>query len=208
MDLIQLVIFEGCDGTGKTSLATRLANKIGADYVHCGPYKGLSRSELIAEYFNIISPVLAGSHSVVMDRSWISEVIYGIVLRGGLNRVAGNGFKALQKASKTVRATYILCDAEYELVKSTYSARKAAELAPNYSALHNIWAKYHHISLGKRVTREGSAFADFNILVDRCLTGFSATMPSLWRTLPDDENAKYVYHMLEKVIGESNAERS
>jgi hypothetical protein len=64
-------VLEGCDGTGKTSLATTLAAQHGYSVVHSG--RTPDDVDLLARYRSI----LAIPGKIVLDRSFISELVYG-----------------------------------------------------------------------------------------------------------------------------------
>jgi thymidylate kinase len=66
-----LVVLEGCDGTGKTTLAADLAARHGYTVVHSGPPDG--HVDLAARYRETLS--MPGK--VALDRSFISELVYG-----------------------------------------------------------------------------------------------------------------------------------
>lgn len=61
------IIIEGCDGTGKTTLAKLLANKYGLDICHC-------TAEDPADY-NFYSQTLR-KENVIWDRHTLGELIY------------------------------------------------------------------------------------------------------------------------------------
>ena len=67
----EVVVLEGCDGTGKTSLATTLAAQHGYSMVHSG--RTPDDVDLLARYRSI----LAIPGKIVLDRSFISELVYG-----------------------------------------------------------------------------------------------------------------------------------
>lgn len=77
-----LIVIEGPDGAGKTTLAEMIVNKTHGVYLHGtyteDPYQhhlGLLKAAVTA---------LDAGETVVMDRHWISECIYGQVMRGGV----------------------------------------------------------------------------------------------------------------------------
>jgi thymidylate kinase len=66
-----VVVLEGCDGTGKTSLATALARGYDFRVVHSS--RTPDRTDLTDRYSNLI----AEPGNIVLDRSFISELVYG-----------------------------------------------------------------------------------------------------------------------------------
>ena len=98
----KLTIFEGCDGSGKTTAAREFAEQTGAKYVHFHNLprikKGLGRM-----YVEAMLPALLGYQEVVFDRSWLSETPYGEAFREG--RDAGTVGDALWRVSRAVRTS-------------------------------------------------------------------------------------------------------
>jgi len=73
----EVVILEGCDGTGKTTLAAALATAHGYTVMHSD--RTPPGVDLAARYRSI----LAIPGKLVLDRSFISELVYGPVSHGG-----------------------------------------------------------------------------------------------------------------------------
>lgn len=71
-----LIVLDGCDGAGKTTLAAALANRHG----HCIVHATLSPAgtDLLAKYHAI----LARPGPLVLDRSFVSELVHGPLDRG------------------------------------------------------------------------------------------------------------------------------
>jgi thymidylate kinase len=71
-----VIVLEGCDGTGKTTLATALATQHNYALVHSG--RTPDGADLIGRY----QAILARPGPLVLDRSFISELAYGPLLHG------------------------------------------------------------------------------------------------------------------------------
>jgi thymidylate kinase len=67
----EVIVLEGCDGTGKTTLASTLATRHGYAVVHSD--RTPDDVDLVARYRSI----LAIPGKIVLDRSFISELVYG-----------------------------------------------------------------------------------------------------------------------------------
>jgi thymidylate kinase len=76
----QLVAFEGCDGTGKSTLASLLAARHGYTVVRS------SRPDDGADLVGTYRAALSQPGNVVLDRSFITELVYG-PLRTGRSRL-------------------------------------------------------------------------------------------------------------------------
>jgi predicted ATPase len=64
-----LIILEGCDGAGKTTLAAALAERRGYAIVHAGLTP--EGADLFAKY----RAILARPGPLVLDRSFVSELV-------------------------------------------------------------------------------------------------------------------------------------
>lgn len=67
----EVVVLEGCNGTGKTTVATALASRHGYEVVHSGR---TSEGTDLAERYQVL---LATPGKIILDRSFISELVYG-----------------------------------------------------------------------------------------------------------------------------------
>lgn len=72
----EVIVLEGCDGTGKTTLANTLATRHRYVVVHSG--RTPDDVDLVARYRSI----LAIPGKIVLDRSFISELVYGPLQHG------------------------------------------------------------------------------------------------------------------------------
>lgn len=73
-----LVIWiEGCDNTGKTTLAKKLAEAFNLDYTHCAKPK---TDNPFLEYSDMIDSIQKNS---VFDRGYLGEFVYSNLWRGG-----------------------------------------------------------------------------------------------------------------------------
>jgi thymidylate kinase len=70
----EVIVLDGCDGTGKSTLATALATYHGYDLIHSA--RTPDGTDIIRRYRSI----LAQAGQLVLDRSFISELVYGPLL--------------------------------------------------------------------------------------------------------------------------------
>jgi thymidylate kinase len=94
-----LIVLDGCDGAGKTTLAAELANRHGHAIVHATLTP--AGTDLFAKY----QAMLAHPGPVVLDRSFVSELVYGPVDRGYSRLTFG---QAARLAAATARRGGIL----------------------------------------------------------------------------------------------------
>ena len=79
-----IIVVEGPDNSGKTTLSTRLAKDLGAIYLktHVRPVT----NAVLREYVRMTREFAISFNVLILDRHHaISEVIYGPILRGGHN---------------------------------------------------------------------------------------------------------------------------
>jgi thymidylate kinase len=72
----EVVVLEGCDGTGKTTLATTLVFQHGYTVIHSS--RTPDEIDLLTWYRSILST----PGKIALDRSFISELVYGPLQRG------------------------------------------------------------------------------------------------------------------------------
>jgi hypothetical protein len=75
-----VIVFEGCDGTGKSSLATLLGTRYGYTIIRSG------RLDDGADLADRYRAVLEQPGTLALDRSFITELVYG-PLRNGRSRL-------------------------------------------------------------------------------------------------------------------------
>lgn len=73
-----IIIIEGPDGSGKTSLANRLSRQTGYKIIHrTQPKTEEDKAIMMDEYFRVIR----SRENMIFDRCWYSEMVYGPVMR-------------------------------------------------------------------------------------------------------------------------------
>ena len=99
-----IVVIEGADAAGKTTLARYLVDHHGARYLHLGYHADIWRWQVAALRRAVD---LADRHLVVLDRHWPSEIAYGTTFRGRSSfAVVG---RCLDRVLLKHAAVYILC---------------------------------------------------------------------------------------------------
>lgn len=77
-----LIVIDGCDGTGKTTLAEAICNRFDGIYMH-NTYRWPKKMPLYHTASLHRALKLSRERLVVIDRLWMSEAIYAGVYRGG-----------------------------------------------------------------------------------------------------------------------------
>ena len=73
-----ILIIEGADGSGKTTLANTLRMITGYPVIH-NKYEKDKMDQMKGEYLQMIR----NNKNLILDRCWYSELCYGPVMRGG-----------------------------------------------------------------------------------------------------------------------------
>lgn len=140
----RVTIFEGPDGSGKTTAAERFAKATGARLVHCGPLPRVTHRTLGRYYLEAMAPALDGYQDVVLDRSWLSEPVYGQAFRGGQDRLGPAGRRLLERIAMRCSARVVLCRPRYEVCAETWAKRHGAgqEYLEREAQLQEVYRLY------------------------------------------------------------------
>jgi thymidylate kinase len=114
-----IYIVEGCDGTGKTTIARKLCHKHNLRYIHFGAPRS---QDDIDTAFTKYCELLLYYDNFVMDRSWYSDLIYGEIMRGnkGLTKLEVHILEALADRK---HAEILYCTAALEIVQKRLDTR-------------------------------------------------------------------------------------
>lgn len=77
-----IIVFEGPDGAGKTTLALALKKHIGARYIHL-TYRFRNKMDVYHYAAIRLAAHLSQHQPVIIDRWWPSEILYAEAYRGG-----------------------------------------------------------------------------------------------------------------------------
>ena len=79
-----IILLEGSDGTGKTTLAKAICKKLNAHYIHATyRFKDKMFTYHTALLNRAVKLIIKTNRPVVIDRLWASEAVYAEVFRGG-----------------------------------------------------------------------------------------------------------------------------
>lgn len=143
-----LIIIEGPDASGKTSLARSLAGLRFMEVHHHGPYPkvgDVSRRYLdsIRRSRGLKSPVLP--QGVVMDRSWYSEPIYGRVKRAGQDRV-GIMRRVLEREALGAGGVLVLSRASFAWTLEKWRTTREEQYVQEAETHQQVWHEYQRLS--------------------------------------------------------------
>lgn len=137
----KLTIFEGPDGGGKSTAAQKFAEQTGAHYVHFGPLPGVTKG-LGRMYVEAMMPALMGYTDVVFDRSWLSELPYGVAFRLGANRLGVPGRRMLERLAMRCETIVVNCRPAWDVVRANYLSRKHIEMLEDDQQLRQVYDIY------------------------------------------------------------------
>jgi thymidylate kinase len=116
------IILEGCDGTGKTTLAKKLQERYGIDYVHVNRQDPTSY-----EFYN----QTLSKTDVIWDRHFIGEMIYPTVFKRKPNLRMADFESLLTKARQEKVVILILTAGEEQLIASSKKRPEYEEVVKN-----------------------------------------------------------------------------
>lgn len=195
----RLSIFEGPDGSGKSTAAKRYAETTGAKYVHFPALSGIT-SGLARMYVEAMLPAVLGYQDVVLDRCWLSEGPYGAVFREGQDRLGGATVRMLERLALRCKTALIMCNPGLEAVMASFKRRKGAEMLANTSQLCEVYQLYTQVvSALPRTDFDFNKDSIIDVLQDR-LFPTSTPHPLAWQTAGS-------YYAKTIVVGEGFAAR-
>ena len=129
----RLIIFEGIDGVGKTTVIKKLS-KLGIKTEHFDYNK--TESNLNSYYEKILNEDI--NSRIAFDRSFISERVYGKVLRGE-SRITDNQNIALLKKIKKHNGILVYLFLKKEKGLKRLEAKDKEIISENYDELHKAY---------------------------------------------------------------------
>lgn len=144
MDKARLIIFEGADGAGKSSLINKISSVEPNNYIvsHNGVYK--DREEAFMVYNAQLS--IPPDSQLILDRSYISELIYGNLIRGEDNSLCIDKVNKLEEKIKIYfRPLVILCNPPINTILSNWEGRIDDEYVKYKDKIELIYNEYQLI---------------------------------------------------------------
>ena len=139
-----IIILEGPDGAGKSTLAKALYNVLSLEddttIVHHGPYRGVEGDELAKMYFGSMLPAISYNKHVILDRSWYSEPIYADVYRKTESRISVAARRMLERCALSKGAVVIYCRPPSEKCHEAFGQRD--EYLDSNAQLKEVIDKY------------------------------------------------------------------
>lgn len=137
------IILEGCDGTGKTTLAKVLADRYSLDICHC-----TSNDPADFDFYK----QTARKENVVWDRHTIGELIYPTIFNRKM-QISPEDARIVLGIAREHNGKVIVLTAEDEIIRQRLSARKVSEdprIMENISYINEqfkFFAEYFNVHL-------------------------------------------------------------
>lgn len=117
-----VIILEGPDGSGKSTLAKLLVEQYHYGYIHNGLYANEDSEQLLNIYTNQILGALDMAKDIVIDRSFLSEHVYGPVMRA-CDRLE-MGRTLLTRLTRARDVTEVICLPSWVTVRENWTEKR------------------------------------------------------------------------------------
>jgi thymidylate kinase len=159
----KIIVLDGSDGTGKSTLARNLANKTKGHILHCS----YDKSWDFVRYFEaIMDSAVKLSHwqTVIVDRWVPSGQVYDIVFRGGIKE----DYDSIIDLYKEVDITWVYCKNEFAIENHLRNAKKRDEMYDDMTEVVKEFDKYIKNSKLSWITYDFNEL-DVNNIIERIL---------------------------------------
>lgn len=117
----RVILIEGTEATGKSSLARRIADQYDTTALHFGPPKTKTWEE---EYLlPVVTSLAIVGAPVVLDRGWISEAVWCSILGDLRTPVWDDKGETLMNVMRVLGVQYIHCTATPQQILQTLDER-------------------------------------------------------------------------------------
>lgn len=137
----KVVILEGPDGGGKTTLARRLVEEHGFIYKHEGPPP--AGVDLMEYYKTSLYTAIKDYRNTVFDRHYLGETVYGPIARG-VDRVGREGLKLFERLhdSRDVRQWICLPELGASMRNYSVKTKEKDDYLKNTLKFQDVWQNY------------------------------------------------------------------
>lgn len=162
----RVIILEGPDGTGKSTLAAQLATLTGFRSEHLiAPVD----EEPIDTCYRYLDEVRTTNTGIVFDRFHLSEYVYGPIARG-VNTMEFTGKVLERELWLTTRPVVVMCLPPYEVAQENWAKRNAArgEMIKSASMYDAVYHAFENIrttlpTIQYDYTRESAVDVQFRL---------------------------------------------
>jgi hypothetical protein len=167
----RVIVLEGPDCCGKSTLASTLVTEHGFQLIHLGPPK---YEDVFTVYTDLLMHALSLDQPVVFDRLHIGETIYGPMLRQK-DLLGDMGVRLLHRVFAARDVKMIYCIAGWRHVEKTYLER-GDDLIEKLADLQHVYESYLTLS-------EEQHFPVYNYATDS-IASVRAAMFTPYHSLP------------------------
>jgi hypothetical protein len=132
-----IIIIEGPDGAGKTTLAGELVDHFNLRYVHEGPPP--QDIDPLEYYTDLLTSYR--DDNIVFDRFALGERVYGPILRG-TDRLTEEKWKIFRRLMQRFGAFHILCLPPYPVCYNSWSRKDRRELFQDVELFRQSWIAF------------------------------------------------------------------
>jgi len=141
--MAKIIVLEGPDGSGKTTLAQEFVKRYGFEYVHLGVPS--TSEDLFETYVTVLINARDSKKNVVIDRLHMGEATYGKIYRGQ-DRLGTQGVKLLTRILNGYGASVVACLPPYEVCLANWKSRHATEYVADEVPFEAIYSEYRKLS--------------------------------------------------------------
>ena len=142
MIFIMIVIIEGPDGAGKTTLAKQLMDKYNLSYHHEGPPPTDIHP---LKYYSDVLENIAHKNNVVIDRFALGERVYGPPLRGE-DRLGDYQWAEMNDHFRFWGVKQVLCLPPVDVCHKAWKQSKKSELFDDPKIFLETYARYGYFA--------------------------------------------------------------
>jgi hypothetical protein len=141
----KVVILEGPDGCGKTTLAAHLVEQFGFEYRHEGPPP--LDCDRLHYYGNLLLEAHKGTKPVVFDRFHLGEVVYGPIKRYE-DKLGYSGMWLMQRLIEATGTRLFVCLPPYEVANGSWYDKYAAgnDYLMSQTLFHDSYYRFKALS--------------------------------------------------------------
>ena len=141
----KIVVLEGCDGGGKTTLAGWLRDMHGYTIVKTGPPE--PGGDLTRTYIDALHDAMVRTGRTVFDRLHLGEAIYGPLLRG-VDRIGIEGLAMIERDIALRNVRLIICAPPWDALVAGWASKE--DVLKNVIQLKYVYDAYlaHAARLG------------------------------------------------------------
>lgn len=143
-----IILLEGPDASGKTTLVKNEFISRGFQYIHNGVYP--SPEHAYQAYVNQLKD-LTSTDNVVIDRMHLSERIYGRIYHGEF--MADESYWHIDSMLEKLNAIALICITNFHETLRIWSARKKDELIKDPKVFERIYDEYWSCVLANDMNR-------------------------------------------------------